>query len=506
MAPQLDGVLSSPFLVPILAGLFALGILYSYISTWYRLRHIDGPWLAGWTYLWMLRVTLTGEQSARYRAVNQKYGPLVRIGPNDVITDDPVTTFRMGAARSPYGRSSWYDAMRMDPYHPSLFCLQDTAAHDRLKARLAFGYGGRENPDVERDVDVQLEAFLALIRRKYLSTDDVLRPMDFAIRVNFFTLDAITKIAYGKAFGFLESDSDVHGYIESSKQHVPMLVVLGDVPWLSRLFFNPYVLRFLGPKTTDKRGMGKMMAVAQQVAGERFGPDAKDRKDMLGSFVRHGLTRRECESEILFQLIAGSDTTATAIRGTMVNVLASPLVYVRLRKEVDDAVAAGRVSSPIQVDEARQLEYLQAVIYEGLRMNPPFTGLVMKKVPPGGDTILGKHVPAGARVAHNFLSTQRSVAVFGPDAELFRPERWLGIDEGRRRDMAQTVELVFGYGRWGCSGKSVAFMELNKVYFELFRYFDFVLMNPRKPMAHVVNTNMFFQSGMWVKVTERQAL
>ncbi|KAI1081221.1 cytochrome P450 [Whalleya microplaca] len=504
MAPQLDGVLSSSLLVPILAGLFGLGVLYSYISAWYRLRHVDGPWLASWTYLYMLRITLSHRQSARYRAINQKYGPLARIGPNDLITDDPEVTRRMGAARSTYGRSSWYNAMRMDPYQPSLFSTVDTVAHDRMKAQLAYGYGGKENPDIETDIDIQLNNFVALIRRKYISTDDVLRPMDFAIRVNFFTLDAITKIAYGKEFGFIDTDSDVHKYIASSEEHVPTMVMMGDIPWLSRIFYHPFVLKFIGPKPTDKKGMGKMLAVASKVAGERYGTDAKDRKDMLGSFVRHGLSQRQCESEILFQIIAGSDTTATAIRGTMVNLLASPLSYIRLQREIDAAIAAGRVSSPIRADEGRQLEYLQAVIYEGLRMNPPFSGLAMKQVPPGGDTILGKWIPGGTRIAHNFLSTQRSTAVFGVDADVFRPERWLGIAEEKRREMVQTVELLFGYGRWGCSGKSVAFMELNKVYVELFRYFDFTLIDPRNPMPHVINTNMFFQKGMLVRITERK--
>ncbi len=109
----------------------------------------------------------------------------------------------------------------------------------------------------------------------------------------------------------------------------------------------------------------------------------------------------------------------------------------------------------------------QAVIYEGLRINIPFSGLTMKEVPPEGDTIDGKFVPGGTRIAHAFLSIQRSKDIFGPDADLFRPERWIGIDPEKHREMTQTVELVFGYGRWGCSGKVVAFIELNKVYVEV---------------------------------------
>ncbi|KAI1107092.1 cytochrome P450 [Jackrogersella minutella] len=502
MALQLVETLSIPFLIPVVAGVLFLSFVYSRALAWYRLRHIDGPWLASFSYLYMSSITYKGQQSASYRALNKKYGSLVRIGPNDLLTDDPEIIRRMNGARSKYKRSSWYNAMRMDPYLPSLFSTMDTDEHDKLKAQLAFGYGGKENPTVEEDIDGQLVGLVELIRRKYLSTDSQLRPMDFAHRIQFFTLDAITKIAYGRAFGYLSSDSDVYGYIRSSEVQVPVLVGLADIPWLCRLAFSEPALYLIGPKTTDTKGAGKMMAVAQEVASERFGPDAKDNQDMLGSFVRHGVTRRQCESEILFQIIAGSDTTATAIRGTMLSLLASPFAFFRLRGEIDAGIAEGRISSPIKNEEAKGLEYLQAVIYEGLRINIPFSGLTMKQVPPEGDTIHGKFVPGGTRIAHSFLSVQRSTSIFGTDADLFRPERWLNIDPEKHREMTQTVELVFGYGRFGCSGKNIAFIELNKAYVELLRNFDFQLVDPRNPMQ-VSNRNMFFQKDMWVKITER---
>jgi hypothetical protein len=43
-------------------------------------------------------------------------------------------------------------------------------------------------------------------------------------------------------------------------------------------------------------------SITKEVVGERFGPDAKDHRDMLGSFIRHGLTRDEAESETILQM------------------------------------------------------------------------------------------------------------------------------------------------------------------------------------------------------------
>jgi len=100
-------------------------------------------------------------------------------------------------------------------------------------------------------------------------------------------------------------------------------------------------------------------------------------------------------------------------------------------------------------------------------MQLPFSGLIMKETPPEGDTYNGIFIPGGTRIAQNTLAIQRSTEIFGADAEMFRPERWLNIEPESHALMTGTVELVFGYGRWGCAGKPVAFIELNKVYVEV---------------------------------------
>lgn len=93
----------------------------------------------------------------------------------------------------------------------------------------------------------------------------------------------------------------------------------------------------------------------------------------------------------------------------------------------------------------------------------------MKQVPPEGDTFNGKFIPGGTRIAASIWSLTHSKAIFGADAELFRPERWIEADEATRNEMRRATEMVFGYGRWGCAGKSIAFMELNKIFFEVCR-------------------------------------
>ena len=217
--------------------------------------------MASFSYFWLLHSTSTGKQAERFRAVIDEYGSLARIGPNDLVTDDPDAIRRMGRTnvKAPYARSSWYDSMKMDPYHASLFSTRDTQEHDKLKAKLSFGYAGRENPSLESGIDAQLAAFIDLIRRKYLSVGSNLKPMDMATVVQYYTQDTLTQIAYGNALGYLEHNSDVLEYIAETERVVPGLVMSAEIPWVGRVIMSSTFLRLFGPKATDTKGFGRML-------------------------------------------------------------------------------------------------------------------------------------------------------------------------------------------------------------------------------------------------------
>ena len=209
-------------------------------------------------------------------------------------------------------------------------------------------------------------------------------------------------------------------------------------------------------------------SIANKKVAERFEPGAVSHPDMLGSFIRHGLTQEEASREALLNVVAGSDTTATVIRTAMLHLLSNPAAYAKLQAEIDDAVRDGRVSSPVTDPEARQLPYLQAVLKEGLRMKAPAAGPLFKTVPPGGDVIDGKFIPGGTDIGTSPFSIYHSKKIFGEDAAMFVPERWLTeTDSERLAYMASTVDLVFSSGKYLCLGKSVALMELNKIFVEV---------------------------------------
>lgn len=61
----------------------------------------------------------------------------------------------------------------------------------------------------------------------------------------------------------------------------------------------------------------------------------------------------------------------------------------------------------------------------------------------------------------------RNTEVFGADAEVFRPERFLDCDAELRVYRLRAVDLAFGHGRWLCLGKTLAMIELNKIFVEV---------------------------------------
>ena len=63
----------------------------------------------------------------------------MRVGPNELITDDPELMRKMMAMRSPYTQGPWYTAMRFDPACDNLFSMRDEDEHTKLRLKMAFG-------------------------------------------------------------------------------------------------------------------------------------------------------------------------------------------------------------------------------------------------------------------------------------------------------------------------------------------------------------------------------
>lgn len=158
--------------------------------------------------------------------------------------------------------------------------------------------------------------------------------------------------------------------------------------------------------------------------------------------------------------------------------ITTPTKYAKLQAEIDMFVSTSEkpCPSPIPESSAIALPYLNAVIREALRLYPPVLSLASKQVPPGGDIIDGFYIPEGTQIAHNHYGLCRSRKIWGPDAIIFKPERWLLLpgasdeEHAKLKVMEGDLDLIFGYGKYRCMGVSIAMMEIRKAVFEVYIY------------------------------------
>lgn len=167
-------------------------------------------------------------------------------------------------------------------------------------------------------------------------------------------------------------------------------------------------------------------------------------------------------------LIAGHETTSGLLSFTFYYLLKNPAAYEKAQQEVDDIIGKG----PITVDHLTKLPYVNAVLRESLRLSPtaPSIGLTAKQ-----DTLIdGKYpIKAGAPIIALFPMIHRDPAVYGEDAEEFRPERMLDAEFEQRNKDYPNCWLPFGHGMRGCIGRPFAWQEALLVLAILLQNFNF---------------------------------
>ncbi|KAK4161318.1 pisatin demethylase [Cladorrhinum sp. PSN259] len=487
---------------PYLFGISLVLIIYltqSYLA-YARLRHFPGPRLARWTQIpWILWHT-TGRVHLKFREISEQYGPMALVAPGILLTSDYEFMRKMAGPRSRYKRNVWYLAFRFNPDQDHIASERDNEVHNQTRMKIATGYSGRDIVGLEEKINANIAALVKLIEKSYLSEPTETKPLDLAKKIQFFTVDSIGDLAFGEPIGFLRTDTDVYDFLKTSAEGFPFLTMLSLFPWLVKLLTLDVMKKYL-PSANDSVGMGPIMRLAQETVEKRYPPKKEEvHQDMLESWIRHGLSKEQAMSETVLQMLAGGDTSATAIRMALFHVYANPPVLSKLRAEIQ----AARPSSPITNAEAASLPYLQAIIKEALRLYPPITAERLKDVPPEGDWYKGQFIPGGTVIGYSTVAMLTDKNVFGDDARSFRPERFLeGSDE--QLQMRNTVtDMTWSYGRWRCLGKNIAQMELNKVIPEIIRTFDMSVVDPTSPFKSY-NAAVQIQWDMWMRATRHEA-
>jgi len=495
-----------------------------------KLRRFKGPWASRFTEIPHTLAWLDYNPHTYYRDISLKYGPIAVAGPNTLVTSDPDVWIQVNG-KAGYRRTEWvYRDFRFEHRRDHTFSQTDTEKHDKRKKILQYGYSGRENLELEPSIDTRIDEFVSLIRTKYLSSGTRSVPLDVKTKLQFFTFDTISTISLGRPFGMVAADEDLDDFVKSGHEGESILNAMSSLG-LSWVAHVPFLGRHLGPSPEDGKGFGKMFGTSYRLVNERLaqlrskpvvvehddGGNTDKRSDMLAVWLRHGLTvDDDIRSEALGSVVAGSDTTAMAMRTLLVFLMCNPRVQSKLRREIDEAVAAGIApvagAGVISVKAAKKLPYLQAVIRESLRLAFMVVNPLPKRVPPGGDTVRlmdGTEVflPGNTIVGQSALVMNQDPGIYGADAGVFRPERWTEEgDPAKLEAMVRYNELAFGFGKWQCLGKVVAHMELYKTTFELIRNFEWAAVNPTNPWKMKCVIGLLGVQDLWALVTERTDL
>ncbi|KAJ7588140.1 cytochrome P450 [Mycena floridula] len=235
-------------------------------------------------------------------------------------------------------------------------------------------------------------------------------------------------------------------------------------------------------------------ALLERVRKEQEIGVAQGDKSVIGVLIRSESTEasiRMSPDEIQGQntlLIAGYLTTATSLTWALINLSRYPEKQTRLREEL--LQLGPNDPTYEQLSSAIVLPYLDAVVHEILRLHPAVPDTTREAheddvmplstpiVTATGQTVSSIAIPKGTSVTIPILAINTSENFWGPDAKIFRPERWLESDSKLATDIQSYRHiLTFVAGTRECLGKNFAIAEFKAVLSVLIRNYTFEFPN-----------------------------
>ena len=244
------------------------------------------------------------------------------------------------------------------------------------------------------------------------------------------TLDIIGVAGMGQEFNAIHNpDNEVcnaYASVFDEPQPKSKLVMIKMVAqmMISRLFPIQRDDSIAIASATLKRVGRQLIQQKRKSADDSGKPEGTD---IISVALRSGaFTEENLVNQVMTFLAAGHETTATSMTWAVLALSRHPLVQSRLREEIRAKLPSIDRSDtgPMTPELLDSLPYLHAVCNEVLRVYPP-AGLT-KRVAVKDTTILGQHLPAGTDVVIIMRAINHSTALWGKDAMMFRPERWLG--------------------------------------------------------------------------------
>lgn len=245
--------------------------------------------------------------------------------------------------------------------------------------------------------------------------------------------------------------------------------------------------------------------------------DDEEGFDLLTSYIKDeestGLNCHEdnkfLRDTILNLMIAGRDTTSSALTWFLWLVSTHPIVEETIREELKSVIPAEEEEEKEKIlirlftaEQLRGLPYLHGALCEALRLYPPVP--FQHKEPLEPDTLPSGHrVHPKMKVMFSLYALGRMKYIWGKDAREFKPERWIS-ERGTIKYEPSYKFLAFNAGPRTCLGKEVAFTQMKAVAAAIIYNYN-VRPVEDHPVIPNVSVILYMKHGFKVRVTKRWA-
>jgi len=341
--------------------------------------------------------------------------------------------------------------------------LQDSVEHKRARKLLMPAFNGHALREYQ-----SLVAELAREEVGRWQSGSDFRSLE---RMNALTLEVILRVVFGV------SDearlAQLRPCVNATVDVSPAVLLGWGYPWLQR--FGPWKRTVANQYALDR-------LMYAEIRERREATDLAERTDVLSRLMLVGaeegdaLDDTELRDQLVTLLLAGHETTASALSWALYEIGRSPELLARTQTAVDEG------------DDV----WLDAVLKESMRLHPIIPMVVRTLMKPA--TIGGVDLPAGATVGPSIIvSHQRSES--HPDPEVFRPERFLG------QNPPTNTWIPFGGGVRRCIGAGFSLMEGVAVLREVFSRYAVAAVGDDVPKVR--NITSVPRDGARIRVTAR---
>ncbi|KAI3542082.1 cytochrome P450 [Colletotrichum abscissum] len=445
-----------------------LGVAYLFGTIIYNvffhpLRVYPGPKLWAASRIPFTRATLSGQVHRKILALHQEYGPIVRVAPNELAYNSPDAWKDLhGHLKNGTGDHGRDPVATQDSRHGIIGANRED--HSRFRRALSHGFSAQsmleQEPIVKKYVDL-------LFQRLHEKCAGGAEALNMVAWYNWTTFDVIGDLAFGEPFHCLD-DSGYHPWVKLIFDGIKgnsFKNCMRRFPPIEKL-----LIHLIPADLRNKRD--QHIALTKEKVSKRLAMET-DRPDFMDSMLRtkgpQKLTFEELKSNSSVLIIAGSETTATALSAITYYLCTNRQALDKLTHEVRTAFSS---EEEIEMVSAQQLQYMQAVMNEGLRMYPPVPTGIVRRVTDDGGVFLGQYVPSGTLVQVWHWPAFHSPENFTlPDS--FIPERWL--DDARFSGDKKEAFQPFSVGPRNCIGRNLAYAEMRLILARMIWNFDMKL-------------------------------